>query len=415
MIGKGLLEGYLSDEDVLNLTDEAFQEINVNDKKVLVIIPDHTRTAPLNIFFRAIYLTIAKRVKKLDYIVALGTHPPLQLESILKLVKITQKEYKEKYNKVKFYNHEWNKPENLVVAGTISKDRIFEISNGLMKQDVNVTINKLVYNYDVVIIVGPTFPHEVIGFSGGNKYFFPGISGPDVINFTHWLGAVITNVKINGTKETPVRKIVDESASFLKMEKYCFSFVVHNEKLSGLFIDTPEKAWSKSADLSEKLHIIYKEKPFKKILGVCPKMYDDIWTGGKVMYKLEPVIADGGELIIYAPHIEEISYVHGKVLKRIGYHVRDYFLKQMDKFSDVPGGIMAHSTHVKGIGTFENNIEIPRVTVNLATSIPEEVCKQVNLGYVDYRKIDFKDWQNREDDGILFVPKAGEILYRVKK
>lgn len=415
MTGKGLLEGYLSDEDVFSLTENAFREINVNNKKVLIVIPDHTRTAPLNVFFRAIYETIAKITKKLDFIIALGTHPPMSREAILNLVKISSDEYKEKYSKVNFYNHEWNKPENLVIAGTINKDRIYEISDGLMKQDINVTINKLVYDYDMVIIVGPTFPHEVVGFSGGNKYFFPGISGPDVINFTHWLGAVITNLKINGTKETPVRKIIDEAASFLKMEKYCFSFVVHSEKLSGLFIDTPEKAWSKAADLSEKLHIIYKNKSFKKVLGVCPRMYDDIWTGGKVMYKLEPVIADGGELIIYAPHIEEISYVHGKVLKRIGYHVRDYFLKQKDKFSDIPGGIMAHSTHVKGIGTFENGIEIPRVTVNLATSIPEEVCKQVNLGYVDYQKIDFKDWQNREDEGILFVPKAGEILYRVKE
>jgi len=413
MIKKGLLEGYLSEEDVLNLTDKAFQEINVKDRDVLIIIPDHTRTAPLDIFFKAIYDAVGENVKKLDYLVALGTHPPISKEDILELVGISYEEYSQKYSKINFYNHEWNNPLNLVVAGTISKEQIFEISNGLMKEDVDVTINKLVFNYDVVIIVGPVFPHEVVGFSGGNKYFFPGISGPDVINFTHWLGAVITNIKINGTKDTPVRRVIDEAGSFLRMDKICFSFVVHDEKLSGLFIDTPEKAWSEAADLSEKLHIVYKDKPFKKVLGIAPKMYDDIWTAGKVMYKLEPVMADGGELIIYAPHISEISYVHGKILRKIGYHVRDYFLKQMDKFSDVPRGIMAHSTHVKGIGTFENNIEIPRVNVCLATSIPEDVCEGVNLGYVDYKTIDIEDWKNREDEGILFVPKAGEILHRV--
>ena len=154
----------------------------------------------------------------------------------------------------------------------------------------------------------------------------------------------------------------------MKMEKYCFSFVVHKSNVSGLYFDVPEKAWSKAADLSDKLQIVYKDKPFKKVLGVAPQMYDDIWTAGKVMYKLEPVIAEGGELIIYAPHIEEISYVHGKVLKEIGYHTRDYFLKQMEKFEGVPRGIMAHSTHVKGIGTFEDGIEKPRVTVKLATN-----------------------------------------------
>ena len=59
--------------------------------------------------------------------------------------------------------------------------------------------------YDELIIVGPVFPHEVIGFSGGNKYIFPGISGPEILHFFHWLGAVITNPRIIGNKWTPVR------------------------------------------------------------------------------------------------------------------------------------------------------------------------------------------------------------------
>ncbi|GAI04208.1 unnamed protein product, partial [marine sediment metagenome] len=60
MIGKSLLNAYLTEEDVLNLTYKAFQEINVSNKNVLVIIPDHTRTAPLNIFFRSIYDVIGE-------------------------------------------------------------------------------------------------------------------------------------------------------------------------------------------------------------------------------------------------------------------------------------------------------------------------------------------------------------------
>ncbi len=415
MIGKGLVDGFLSRDDIFSITEKAIQEIDVSGKKLLFIIPDHTRTAPMDIFFRAVYRAASEKVEKVDFIIALGTHPPICMEKILGLVKITEEEHRDTYPKARFFNHEWNNPDNLVIPGTISKERIYELSGGLMEEAVDVTINKMVLDYDVVIIIGPTFPHEVVGFSGGNKYFFPGVSGPDVINFTHWLGAIITNKKINGTKDTPVRRVINEASSFLKMEKYCFSFVVHKSNVSGLYFDVPEKAWSEAADLSDKLQIVYKDKPFKKVLGVAPQMYDDIWTAGKVMYKLEPVIAEGGELIIYAPHIEEISYVHGKVLKEIGYHTRDYFLKQMEKFEGVPRGIMAHSTHVKGIGTFEDGIEKPRVTVKLATNIPEDVCRTVNLGFVDYRTIDFKDWENREDEGILFVPKAGEILHRVRE
>jgi len=126
-------------------------------------------------------------------------------------------------------------------------------------------------------------------------------------------------------------------------------------------------------------------------------------------------VADGGELIIYAPHITEVSVTHGKIIEEIGYHVRDYFVKQMDRFGHIPGGVMAHSTHVKGIGTYENGVEKPRVNVVLATGIPEEICRKINLGYRDPTTIEVEEWEDREDEGILYVPKAGEMLYRLRR
>jgi len=414
VIGKGLDRDYLSDEEVIEISSSALSNIDLIGKRVLVIIPDHTRSAPVDLFFKTIFDLIGKKVKKLDFIVALGTHPPMKKENILKLVGISEEEKKGKYSSVDFFNHKWDDPDSLTSIGTIPEEKIEKITHGLLKESVIVEINKKILDYDILIIVGPVFPHEVVGFSGGNKYFFPGISGPEVLNFFHWLGAIITNPEINGTKDTPVRKVIDIASSFIKIPKLCFSLVVKDEKLNGLFIGAPKEAWSKAADLSRELHIIHKDKPFKKVLGIAPKMYDDLWTAGKVMYKLENVVADGGEIIIYAPHITEVSYTHGKTLDKIGYHVRDYFIKQKDKFSWVPGGIKAHSTHVKGIGTYENGIEKPRINVILATEIPEERCKLINLGYKDHKSIDLSDWKNKEDESILLVRSAGEILYRLK-
>jgi nickel-dependent lactate racemase len=161
------------------------------------------------------------------------------------------------------------------------------------------------------------------------------------------------------------------------------------------------------------VHIVYKDRPYQTILGLAPEMYDDIWTAGKVMYKLEPILADGGTLIIYAPHITEISYTHGKYLDRIGYHTRDYFLKRMDQFSGIPRGIIAHSTHVKGIGTFIDGVEKPRANVILATGISKERCEKVNLGYMNPKEIKMADYENKENEGILVVRHAGEVLYRL--
>jgi lactate racemase len=278
-----------------------------------------------------------------------------------------------------------------------------------------VTINKLALEYDLLLIIGPTFPHEVVGFSGGNKYLFPGIAGQEVLDMFHWLGALITNPSIIGVKDTPVRAVIDKAASLVPTERKCASLVVEGSALAGLFLGTPEEAWAAAADLSDQLHVVYKDRAFDSVLSCAPAMYDELWVGAKCAYKLEPVVADGGELIIYAPHIREISVVHGALIRQLGYHVRDYFLAQMDRFAAFPRGVIAHSTHVKGIGTFAGGVERPRINVTLATGISEAECRAVNLGFRDPRTIDPQAWAHREDEGRLLVPKAGETLFRLRR
>ena len=413
--GKGFTDKILGEADVQELCAEAFAKNDLTGKRVLAILPDHTRSAPIDVMFRVVYKLLADRVKNLDFIIALGTHPPMSDDAINERVGITHEERVSTYPKARFFNHHWKDPNQLKNIGTIPEDEVAEISNGLLHQKVDITINKMVFDYDTLLIIGPTFPHEVVGFSGGNKYLFPGIAGQEIIDMFHWLGALITNPFIIGTKYTPVRKVVDRAATFLPMQRLCASLVVKGHDLAGLYIGTPEEAWSAASDLSDKLHIVYKDKPFKKVLSRAPLMYDDLWTGGKCMYKMEPVVADGGELIIYAPHIKEISVTHGHIIEKIGYHVRDYFVNQMEKFADIPRGVMAHSTHVRGVGTFIDGVEKPRVSVILATQIPKDVCERINMGYRDPDSIRVEEWENREDEGILYVPKAGEMLYRLSK
>jgi nickel-dependent lactate racemase len=279
---------------------------------------------------------------------------------------------------------------------------------------VKVEINRLIAEYDHVVILGPVFPHEVVGISGGYKYLFPGICGSEFLNFFHWVGAVITLPRIIGNKNTPVRDLINLAADFVKVPVHALCMVVHHQELRGLFAGDPKEAWSEAADLAARLEIVYVDKPYQRILSCAPPMYDDLWTGGKCMYKMENVVADGGELVIYAPHIDEVSYTHGRVLDKIGYHVRDFFLRQWDRYKRFPWGVLAHSTHVRGIGTYENGDEKPRVRVTLATAIPEERCKRINLGYLDPKSIRQKEWEGREAEGILMVPRAGEMLYRLK-
>jgi len=382
---------------------------------VLVIVPDGTRTAPVGLLFQTLYWQIGPVVRQLDVIAALGTHQPMSETQFCERLEIGEAERKSAYRQVRFFNHEWNNPKALRQIGTIASEEIAKLTDGLFAMDVPVEINSRVFDYDRLIILGPVFPHEVVGFSGGNKYLFPGIGGPQILNFFHWLSAVITNPKIIGNQWTPVRRIVDKAGSLVGVEKLLLAMVVAPDKsLSGLFAGTPEGAWDAAVQVSKQVHIVYKERPFHSVLSSAPTMYDELWVGGKCMYKLEPVVADGGELIIYAPHIHEICISHGENIKKAGYHCRDYFLKQWNRFKHFPWSVLAHCTHVYGLGTFENGVETPRVRVTLATGIPEDVCRQVNLGYRDWRSIRVEDFQNREADGVLHVAKAGELLYKLK-
>ncbi len=413
MIGRGDASRLLTDDEIRSIVTEAIETGEFDGKRVVALIPDLTRTCPVDLFFRLLAEGVRPRTKKLDFIIALGTHPPMPPERIDQLLGIPRAERERRFPDIGIFNHAWDDPGQLAHIGTIPADDIAEMSGGLMREDVPVHINKRVLDYDTVLVVGPVFPHEVVGFSGGNKYLFPGVSGPEVLNFFHWLGAVITNVRINGTKDTPVRAVVDRATEMVPAEKLCLAMVTTKEGLHGLYFGDTVGAWSAAADLSSQVHVVYKEHPYRKVLGIAPEMYDDIWTAGKVMYKLEPVLADGGELIIYAPHITEISYTHGNYLDRIGYHCRDYFLKQMDRFVGIPRGVVAHSTHVRGLGTFENGVERLRADVILATGIPAERCRKVNLGYRDPATIDPSEWADREDEGCLLVHDAGEVLHRL--
>lgn len=412
VVGRGQADRVLSEADVAAVCDEALGSWNLDGKRVLVLIPDNTRTCPLPLLFRMVYERVAPRAATLNFLVALGTHSPMPMEEIYRLVGITEAQHRQLYPKAGFHNHLWKDPAALTQIGTLSREETGRITDGLFRLDVDITVNRMVTEHDVVLILGPVFPHEVVGFSGGNKYLFPGVAGQEIIDFFHWLGAVITNYKIIGAKATPVRAVVDHAAGLLRAERKALCMVVKGHDLAGLYAGDPEPAWSAAADLSAQVHIEYKDRRFHTVLSCAPAMYHDVWLGGKCMYKTEPIVEDGGTVIIYAPHIKEVSPVHGRVLMEIGYHTRDFFLKQWERYKGYPWGVLAHSTHVKGMGTYENGVEKPRVEVVLATGIPEAVCRQINLGYRDPASIDPAAYANREAEGILYVPKAGEILYR---
>jgi nickel-dependent lactate racemase len=384
-------------------------------KKVCVLVPDATRSCPLPELLDSVHAALHGRVAELTFMVALGTHPAMSEEQLAALFGHPPGRSEERYPGVTVRNHEWWDPAMLTSVGVIEGTELATLSDGRLTEPVEVRLNRAVVDSDVTLVVGPVFPHEVVGFSGGNKYLFPGVSGQEVIDVSHWLGALITSSEIIGTRGiTPVRAMINKAASKVPSELRCLALVVESgtTNLHAITYGGTEDAWAAAADIAAQVDVKYLSAPVKRVLSLVSRRYDEIWTAAKGMYKVEPVVADGGQVVLYAPHVTEVSRTHGEVIRAVGYHCRDYFVKQWDRYEDLPWGVLAHSTHLRGAGTYdEAEGERCRVEVTLATGIDAETTRALSLSYLDPASIDIDEWSR--DPDTLVVHDAGEILYRL--
>ena len=361
------------------------------------------------VLYRTICSVLAPRTKILSFLIALGTHPPLDRLQLARHLGLDTFDPPG----IQMLQHKWDHPDELIRVGTLSPDEMGSISGGLLCKEVTVTLNRMVLENDLVLIVGPVFPHEFVGFSGGHKYFFPGISGPDMINQSHWLGALITNPSINGRIDNPVREMIEKAAAMVSTPRFGLSLVMQGRDLIGFTLGEVREAWRTAANLSSRTNVIEVDRPFHTVISVVPPKYQDLWTGSKCMTKLELVVADGGTLILYAPHIRQVSLRHGRFHREIGYHVADYFLQQSEHFEHVPRVVLADLMQLKGIGTYKGGVERPRIRVMLAAGIPESECQSLGLYYIDPKSLRIEEFKEREEEGILVVPEAGEVLWRL--
>jgi nickel-dependent lactate racemase len=405
----------LTDAEVTAFVHDQLGQVDVDGRSVCVVVPDGTRSCPLPLLMRAVHGALAGRASRITVLVALGTHAAMSEEQLARHLGYQPGRASEAYPGTTVDNPEWWTPQTFVDLGAISGERLAELSGGRLHQGVAVRLNRAVVEHDIALVVGPVFPHEVVGFSGGNKYFFPGVGGQDVIDMSHWLGALITSASIIGTRGvTPVRALIDEAAALIPSQKLAFSAIVRSgtDDLHALAFGDTIASWNAAADVAAQTHVRYLDEPVHRVLSVMPTKYDDIWTAAKGFYKVEPVVADGGEVIIYAPHITEISAMHPEI-NEIGYHCRDYFTGQWERFAGYHWGVLAHSTHLRGAGTWSpEDGEHNRVTVTLATGIGEDVVRRANLNYLDPAGVDVRALE--ADPGTFVVPNAGEVLYRLR-
>ncbi len=405
----------LTEEEIRGFVAEQLGSLALDGRSVCVLVPDATRSVPLPLLLSAVHGSLHGRASRLTVLIALGTHAAMSEESIAEHLGFPVGGLEDHYPGTTVVNHAWWDPLAFADVGVISAERTAALSEGMLRESVPVRINRAVVEHDLTLILGPVFPHEVVGFSGGNKYLFPGVSGRELIDLSHWLGALITSAEIIGTLGvTPTRAMIDEAAAMVPGERLALCAVTKSltRDLHALAFGDPVSAWQAAAAVSAEAHIRYLEAPVDRVLSLIPHKYADMWTAAKGFYKVEPIVADGGEVVLYAPHIREIAPTHPQVAE-LGYHCRDYYVKQWERFRHYHWSDLAHSTHLRGAGTWDEvDGERDRVTVTLATGISEELTRAVNLGYLDPARVDPAAWA--ADPHALVVPDAGEDLYRLR-
>ena len=404
----------LTEAQVLEKLSGACAREGIQGRRVLAVIPDNTRSAPVDLLFRLLHRVCAGQASRLDCLVALGTHPLLDEEELLRRVGLTREEKERSYGGVGLFNHRWDLPDTFVEIGCIESAETERLTAGLIRDRIPVTINRLVLEHDLVVVLGPVFPHEIAGFSGAGKYLFPGIGGREVIDATHWAGGLHTNLKTIGVRDTPVRALIESAARFVPVPVLYVNLVVDGDGLKGLFAGRERRAWEQAVELSGRLNIRHVEKPFRRVLSIPSEKYDDFWTGAKAFYKVEPIVQDGGDLVVYAPRINRISYTHDEMIGRVGFHVNEYHLAHLDRYAGVSRTALGYSALVKGAGTYRDGIERARVRIILASGVPEETCRRLNIDWMDPAEVRVADWENREAEGLFVVHNAGEVLYRVR-
>jgi len=403
----------LGPEEVAEVLFEGLED-TVAGEHVLVLVPDRTRNVPMAKLFPTVVEALHK-ADAVEVMVALGTHPSLAPVDIVDLVGMTGTPGR----LAGVANHAWADPSVLARTGTVSAERLKEIAGPTwhrsLDRDLVVRVNRRALEVDRVVIVGPTLPHEVAGYSGGAKYLFPGISGPEMIDVMHWLGALSGVLATIGRQATPVRALIDEAAALLPTPTSLVALVTDGDggEVAGIYAGGLAEAWAASVPQADVLHTRWSDQPYRRVISCPMDIYAELWTAGKAMYKLEPVVADGGELVIYAPHLHEVSQAHGRQLFEVGYHTLAYFLEQWDCFQGRSPAVLAHSSHVKGAGRFDpvTRTEEPRIEVRLASQLPADDCQRLNLGYVDPAALDLRA---AAQAGTLVVPRSGEVLHRLR-
>ena len=317
-------------------------------KSVLLLPPDISRFhSGAGLISACYYEELTKRGCAVKVMPALGTHLPM-----------TQEQLKEMFGDgipmEAYLVHDFR--NSIEAIGTVPGSYLDEVSEGLFKDAVTVSVNKelLSGKYDAILSIGQVVPHELAGMAGYTKNLLVGCGGGEMINVSHFLGVFYGRHRIVGVEQTPPRKLFDYAQKNM-LDKLPITFVLtvmsqedDKDIYKGVFISKERDAFEQAVALSQQVNVTHVEKPVKKcVVWMDPHSYHSTWVANKAIYRTQKMVVEDGEIIVIAPGVHTFGEndLADQVIRKYGYRPREEML-ELYKSDPVLSGNMSLAGHL---------------------------------------------------------------------
>ena len=375
--------------------------------RVLILPPDFTRYHSYAGEITGMLYDKLKDSSYIEIMPTLGTHLPLSEDELNTMYQGIPHEI--------FKRHDWK--NDIIRIGTISSEIIKEITEGLVDFPVHCEVNKTLVEgrWDQIISVGQLVPHELVGIANFNKNIFIGVGGKDIIDKTHFIGALYGLEKMMGHISSPVRKVLNYMGdNFTNQLPISYILTVRgvdkDEQIvtRGIFAGNDEECYLRGAALCQEVNIKLKKKEYKKVITYLePDEFKSTWVGNKAIFRTRMVVADGGELIILCPGINTFGEdpVNDRIIRKYGYQTTEKLLQSIGENSDLANNLTPVSHLI--ISSPENRFKV----IYGVKKLSQKDIESVNCNFADYDEITKRYNPSTLREGENILPDGEEIFY----
>ena len=416
-IAHGGKASIITTEEKRALLQEALLKLGGIPKKILVIPPDitrlHSNAGELTCILYELW--DAANGTTFDILPAIGTHAPM-----------TEPQIAEMYgdlSKATYHVHHWR--TGLYHFGEVPSEFIHEVSEGKLDYSIPVAVNRHLVegDYELIISVGQVIPHEVIGIANGFKNVLVGAGGVEMINKSHFLGAVDGMERLMGRTDTSVRRVLNYAHThYLKQLGIVYVMSVmdvdtnSNRIMRGLYIGDDARTFETAAELSRNVNMTFLDEPLEKVVvHLDPREFRSTWLGNKAIYRTRMAMADDGELVIIAPGLREFGEDAeiDRLIRKYGYCGTPATLKAVEENSELQDNLSAaaHLIH----GSTEGRFKVVYATEHLKQTEIESVGYEwapLDEVLSQYNPETLIDGFN--DDDFFYISEPGQGLWALR-